>query len=245
MKSENEEPKEYFGRLGSRYERVWGSLAKRAISNFELDLVGRVLAEQVASLGAHTKVLEIGVGTGRVAEKILRLPVDYYGVDVAAKMLAVFRKRFGSNPKVKELAVGDVGRGLPFEDIKFDGIVAWRVLYYLENWPEVLGRLAVRLNPGGVLVFSLLNSRSTAILGKFFGGPLRGYDTTYAELQEVLKKNHLTDVKITGYARLPDVIYDGVNHPLAVKIVFLVENVLRFFLGETLLARMFYVVARK
>jgi SAM-dependent methyltransferase len=244
MESENEEPKEYFDRLGRCYERVWGSLAKKAISDFELNLVERVLAER-SVLGMPAKVLEIGVGTGRVAEKILRFPVDYYGVDVAAKMLAVFRGRFGDNPKVKGLVVGNVGNVLPFAGVNFDVIVAWRVLYYLENWPEVIKRLAARLNPGGILVFSLLNRHSTAILGKFCGGPLRGYNTTYAELRGILRKNHFREVKITGYARLPDVIYDGADHPLLAQAVFFVENVLQFFLGETLWARMFYVVARR
>lgn len=245
MDRENKEPEEYFNRLGSRYGRVWGSLAKKAISDFELDLVGRVLVEQATSLGTPMKVLEVGVGTGRVAEKILEFPVDYYGVDVSAKMLAVFREKFGSNPKVKELIVGDVGRELPFDDVKFDGIMAWRVLYYLENWSEVMGRLAARLNPGGVLIFSMLNSRSTAILGKFFGGPLKGYYTTYAELQEVLKENRFTDVRITGYARLPDVVYDWGNNVILAAVILGVEKVLRVILGPTLLARMFYVAARR
>lgn len=244
MDGENKEPKEYFERVGNDYWRVWDSLAKRDISNFELTLVGRILAEK-PSLGRPLKVLEIGIGPGRVAKKILDFPVEYYGVDVSEKMLAVFKERFGSNPKVKELAVGDIGKETPFPKVKFDCIVAWRVLYYLENWPVVIEHLTTLLNPGGMMVISMLNSHSTAVLGKFFGGPLTGYYSNYSELQEFLKKNRFTEVKITGYARLPDVLYDWVNHPLSAKAVFLVENILRFFLGETFLARMFYVVARK
>lgn len=244
MSIENEEAKNYFDRVGGEYLRVWDSLAKKKINSFELYFLARILSERASSV-APPNVLEIGIGPGRIAEQILKFDVTYYGADISVSMLNFFKEKFANNPRIKGLDVCNIGEGVPFRDLKFDCIVVWRVLYYLENWEKVIERLTTSLNPGGLLVFSMLNDRSTVILGKFFGGRLKGHNTNYGELRRVLKKNGFAEVRITGYARLPDVLYDWADTRFTSGLLILVERFLRIFLGETFFARMFYVVARK
>lgn len=107
-----------------------------------------------ATRGAY-RVLELGVGTGRLLRQV-EAPVRV-GVDVAAGMLARARERG------LHLARADAGR-LPFADRSFDAVVAGKgSLRYLD--PErALAEAARVLVPGGALAVHLYGARTWTLV---------------------------------------------------------------------------------
>lgn len=105
-------------------------------------------------------VLEVGVGTGRVAHAIAKVGIDVVGVDTSASMLEIARDRMatsGLQDRV-ELEVGDMrtldlgGRQFPL------AILPYRVLAHALTPDEVLDtftRIRDHLTPGGRLVFNI------------------------------------------------------------------------------------------
>lgn len=236
--------KDFYGGIGGDYLRVWDGAAKKDIDGFEAAHVRRCL-EGVLSGGGRARVLEIGVGPGRIAKRVLEYDVDYYGIDVSEEMIKAFKGYVGDSPKIKGLRVCDVRTEEPFGAMRYDCIIAMRMLYYNRNWKEIIKRLAMRLNGGGVLIFSMLNRYSSAILAKLLKEDVKGYYASRREILAVLKDSGFTDVKMSGYARMPDVIYDACGSNFSARLLKGLEGMLRLSMGGTYLARMYYVAARK
>lgn len=109
-----------------------------------------------AARGAD-RVLELGVGTGRLLAQV-RAPVRV-GVDVAPAMLAQARGRG------LLLALAD-GERLPFADRTFDAVVAGKgVLRYLDPG-RALAEAARVLRPGGALAVHQYGARTFTLLGR-------------------------------------------------------------------------------
>jgi SAM-dependent methyltransferase len=111
---------------------------------------GARLAETLRSR-AGRRILEVGVGTGRIAAPLARLGLDVTGVDAAPRMLAQARTK----------GLGRLVRGnadaLPFHDGSFDAAIFAHVLHTLER-PEDAIAEAHRVSRRGV--FALLTGRS-------------------------------------------------------------------------------------
>ena len=124
--------------------------------------------------------------------------------------------------------MADISQKDFFKKIKFDVIVVMRALYYLKNWPEVVERLSNKLKPGGVLIFCMLNSHSTAVLGRLTESVgVRGYFTSLKNLRKVLDFSDLDLIKLGGFARLPDIIYDFADGKYSSQLLLGTERVLR------------------
>ena len=100
---------------------------------------------------AGRRILEVGVGTGRIAAPLARLGLDVTGLDAAPRMLAQARTK-GLNRLVRGNAYT-----LPFRDGVFDGALFAHVLHTLERPEEAIGE-ALRVSRKGV--FALLTERS-------------------------------------------------------------------------------------
>jgi SAM-dependent methyltransferase len=104
---------------------------------------------KAGGLGPASRVLEIGVGTGRVALPLAARVGHYTGVDLSGAMLAkLVGKRAGL---AIDLARADAGR-LPFPAARFDAAVGVHVFHLMEGWRAVLAGLATALRPGGLLL---------------------------------------------------------------------------------------------
>lgn len=240
----NNAVRSHYDQLQVNYLECWSSLAKQNISRFELNLISNAVKQ--ISPKKKIKVLEVGIGPGRIAQIILKYPVEYYALDISSKMVEVSKSKFRGNIKIKKIIEADISQENPFPKEKFDLIVAIRVLYYNKNWTEIISKLSNKLNAGGLLVFCILNRYSSAVLGKFINqDQLRGHYTNLGELKSILRTNHLKTITLEGYARLPDVIYDKCNSNLSAATVRIVEKISSIFLGKTLFMRMFYVIAQK
>ncbi len=120
---------------------------------------GARLAETLRSR-AGRRILEVGVGTGRVAAPLARLGLEVTGVDAAPKMLAMARTK-GLGRLVRADAYA-----LPFRDGAFDAAIFAHVLHTLEE-PEHAISEALRVSRRGA--FALLIGRSR--VGRGAHGP--------------------------------------------------------------------------
>jgi ubiquinone/menaquinone biosynthesis C-methylase UbiE len=114
--------------------------------------IGRCIAER---MGEGARVLELGVGTGRIALPVAAAGCEVHGVDRSEHMLAALarrieRDRANHRPDV-HLARGDI-TALPYRSDVFDGAIAVHVLHLVSDWSAVLARVARLVRPGGTLV---------------------------------------------------------------------------------------------
>ncbi|MEA3056886.1 MAG: hypothetical protein QOD30_2318 [Actinomycetota bacterium] len=97
-----------------------------------------------AELRGRGTVLEVGVGTGRVA---VTLDVPIVGIDLSRPMMDVLRTKTTTIPLVH----GDATR-LPFRDACFGGAFAAHVLHLIPTWEDALAEMKRVVRPGGVVL---------------------------------------------------------------------------------------------
>ncbi|MGZ4439441.1 MAG: class I SAM-dependent methyltransferase [Gaiellaceae bacterium] len=105
----------------------------------------QVAFEAIAEV-APRHVLEVGVGRGELAERMMReLGAELTAVDQSERMVELTRARG------VDAIVADV-QSLPFADRSFDCAIAAWMLYHVPDLDRGLGELARVLVPGGRLV---------------------------------------------------------------------------------------------
>lgn len=136
-----------YDRLGRRYD-AWCRSVTEDIP-FYVDM----------ALAAGGRVLEIGVGSGRVAVPTALAGVPVVGVDSSAVMLDLARRRAAPHDVSLQLVQADM-RDLP-EMGRFPLVtVPFRALLHLRDDAErlaVLRALHTRLRPGGTLAFDVFH----------------------------------------------------------------------------------------
>jgi len=116
-----------------------------------LDAIQRALAGAGVTVAAHTKILDVGCGTG---DMIARLS-DYYqpeitGIDLSPATIAYTRQRFATNPKVKLLASSL--EELDFPAASFDLVIGINILQHIlepGSFAQAISRMTDVLRPGG------------------------------------------------------------------------------------------------
>ena len=102
--------------------------------------------------GAGGRVLELGVGTGRLAVPMAAAGLRVVGIDTSSAMLAKLRER--DRDRRVESILGDMAEDLP--DGPFDAIlIAYNTVFNLlgeHDQPRLFRRVAERLGPTGVFV---------------------------------------------------------------------------------------------
>jgi SAM-dependent methyltransferase len=115
------------------------------------------VAEEVAHqidrvVGTGSRVLEIGVGTGRISLPLHRRGRPMVGIDLSAPMLDRYRaKAAAERLPAASLVRADATR-LPFEAGSFGGAIEVHVLHLIPGWREVVAEIHRVLVPCGVLV---------------------------------------------------------------------------------------------
>jgi SAM-dependent methyltransferase len=98
------------------------------------------------------RLLELGIGTGRIALPVAAAGCEVVGVDLSSEMLASLapRLRRGAGAPVS-LVRGNIA-ALPFRARTFDGVMATHVLHLVPDWRAALGELARVLRPEGLIL---------------------------------------------------------------------------------------------
>jgi SAM-dependent methyltransferase len=104
-----------------------------------------VVLEELRQL-APARVLEVGCGWGELAERMgKQLAADVVAIDQSPRMVELAQERG------VEAAVADV-EALPFEDERFDAVVAAWMLYHVPGLDRALSECARVLRRAGALV---------------------------------------------------------------------------------------------
>lgn len=161
-----------FDRAASFYD------ATRALPEGVTDQIRDALVQRL-DIRPDWRMLEIGIGTGRIALPFIRAGYDYWGVDISSAMLQVLREHLAPQssssalqlhnppgeyalsgvgmatiPQRVQLIQGDVMK-LPLISRHFDALLSMHVLHLVDDWQATLHESVRVLRPGGYLV--LLN----------------------------------------------------------------------------------------
>lgn len=101
---------------------------------------------QAGNLTTESRVLEIGIGTGRIALPVSVHAPNYYGIDISTGMMNRLQSKPGS--EAIKLAEADMTR-LPFETASFDAVVAVHVFHLVPDWQGALDEVERVLKPDG------------------------------------------------------------------------------------------------
>jgi 2-polyprenyl-3-methyl-5-hydroxy-6-metoxy-1,4-benzoquinol methylase len=234
------ENQQHWEAVGSAYSASWEPPAKQMLSRRELAFI----AEHLRRTGART-ALDVGIGNGRIIDALLRATTTtrFHGIDIAREMVAVCQERFAGEERVQELIACDISQlRLPMAQ-EFDFISAIRVLKYSENWSAIVAYLISRLSPGGVLVFSMPNRASINAASRDYAVPW--HSSSKAQLAEVVQRAGADVLDVTGFVRLPYVLYERPRRPRLVRLVTGTDLALQRLLGDELLTRELFVAAAR
>ena len=122
-------------------------------SQVPLNASARIRAELFAGwVGTGKRLLEVGCGSGHHLEYYCR-GNDAIAMDVDRPALESVRKRLGV-----ETVWGDFATSLPFEDGRFDALVAGETLEHMPYPTIFLAEIRRVLRPGGIFVGSVPNA---------------------------------------------------------------------------------------
>ena len=101
---------------------------------------------------AGTRILDVGIGTGRGSLPLARDGYSVTGVDASQAMLDQCRREAGTTPI--ELFPSDLTK-LPFPDSSFDSAISLNVVSHFPNWRDALADWTRVVKPGGRIVFDV------------------------------------------------------------------------------------------
>ncbi|MEX2246985.1 MAG: class I SAM-dependent methyltransferase, partial [Dehalococcoidia bacterium] len=101
----------------------------------------------VRGVATAPHVLEVGIGTGRIAVPLAERGVRVTGIDVSAKMLAILREKRGDIG----VAFAEASR-LPFRGGSFDAALFVHILHLVPDIGATVAAALGVLRPGGLLL---------------------------------------------------------------------------------------------
>lgn len=108
-----------------------------------------LLIARLGGLDGTSRVLEVGVGTGRIALPLAAHAGAVFGLDLSRRMMERLRSKQQSEPVY--LTQGDA-RHLPYPTSTFHTAIAVHVFHLIPDWRAVVGEIARTLRPDGRLV---------------------------------------------------------------------------------------------
>jgi SAM-dependent methyltransferase len=105
------------------------------------------------NLTSDQHVLEIGVGTGRIAKPLAATLGNHqlFGIDISRKMMGRLRESLPAEVKPPALVEANALR-LPFPSQTFQAILTVHVLHLIREWRELLVEMERVRAPGGVFI---------------------------------------------------------------------------------------------
>jgi ubiquinone/menaquinone biosynthesis C-methylase UbiE len=128
--------------------------------------IGKALLD-AAGATHESRILEMGVGTGRIALPIIRAGYRYTGVDISSRMLEKLRAALRTIPGAEQrvtVVEGDI-TALPFADRRFDVVMTVHVYHLVADRLRAMAEgVRVLARPGVVL-----NGRDDIVDGDHHG----------------------------------------------------------------------------
>src|SRR3954451_18120173 len=153
----------------------------------------RLVLRRILSGVAPATVLEVGGGQGELAEWMqAELGASVTFVDQSERMVELARAR-----GIVDARVGDV-QALPFDDERFDTVVAAWMLYHVKDIDRGLAEIARVLKPGGKLVAVTNSVKHLEEPRTIFDTLMRGYEDRFnSENGDAALRRHFTNVERT------------------------------------------------
>lgn len=238
---ENNTNKQHWDKMGIEYGNVWVNNPKKYMHFKEMEFVNSFLSRENTK-----KILDIGVGNGRILENYLKNmesgEIEIYGIDISNEMIRICKEEFGKNKKIKKIAVCNFSEeNIPF-DSKFDFISAIRVLKYNKNWKEMVKKIGDLLNDEGVAIFTMPNKFSLNIFGRY---SIPFYRTSKKEIIKICRENNLKLMDIQSFTRIPDVFYNLSNNKIYSGFIISLEKLLSKLFGKIFLGRILFIAVKK
>jgi ubiquinone/menaquinone biosynthesis C-methylase UbiE len=134
-------PLKSFDRVAACYDAT-RAMPAEAAARVTDGLVGALRA-----VAPSPRVLEVGIGTGRIAIPLRAAGVRVAGIDISPAMLSRLHAHDASVPAAIALA-----SRLPFRDATFDAALFVHILHLVPDPAATLGAARAAVRPGGVLV---------------------------------------------------------------------------------------------
>jgi ubiquinone/menaquinone biosynthesis C-methylase UbiE len=141
-----------------------------------------------------TKILDVGVGTGRLAEPLQKTGFEVVGIDISRRMMSKAKEK-----GLQDLLLADA-RFIPFKDKTFDVAISVHVLHLISEWKKTL-REVCRVTRHAM--FSLYNARKDPVREAYYRMLKQyGYERRYPGKSEQDLKDLITPTKslfVTSY----------------------------------------------
>ncbi len=106
----------------------------------------------VTGADPSSRILELGIGTGLIAQAFIAAGHNYAGVDLSRAMMREVARKL--NDARRPLLVQADIRTLPFAAASYDIVQAARVFHHLDDWRGCIDEARRLLKPGGALLIA-------------------------------------------------------------------------------------------
>lgn len=132
------------------------------IDLLQKELLYRILNK--CGVEKNDKILDVGVGTGRLILPFVEKGFDTYGIDISEKMLEIIWNKIGflSNLHLEKANA----KNLPFQDNFFDFVTSYRVVIHIPDYENVIKEVFRVLKPNGYAIIEFNNKYSLSGLGR-------------------------------------------------------------------------------
>ncbi len=124
--------------------------ATRALPDKVANKLTEALLRELSNVGAD-RVLEVGIGTGRISRPLMKRGIRVYGVDISLAMMRTLSDQLGAGYLSPDLMLGDATR-LPLVDNSVPAVLMVHILHLVASMPEAVAEVARVVQPGGVLL---------------------------------------------------------------------------------------------
>jgi SAM-dependent methyltransferase len=131
-----------FDRAADNYEQTRG---------FPPGVAAQVADAAHRLLGRARRVVEVGVGTGRIARPLLERGLPVVGIDLSAAMMRRLLAALPAGWPAPGLAQGDAVH-LPLAAAACDAVISVHVFHLLASWRAAVDEVRRVLRPGGVFL---------------------------------------------------------------------------------------------
>lgn len=229
----------YFSKTADKYNDVTHnkSIGTKYLSSIETNFVEQIIKKSREE--ESNRCLEIGAGTGRFTEILVRHGYTIDIVEGAEGMVEILKNKF--REKKVTIIKSDAGKKFPFNSDTFDCIIAIRVLKYIPEWRETVREAHRVLKDKGDFILSISNVYSLA----YFKGSA-GYSLFKPqEVTQYIKKLGFEIIDITPTSRFPFPVYCKIDSKIMLSIVSKIEALLNQIFPVWFLSRALIIHVRK